>query len=346
MKEFISFPKIGAYRNVIQDIKKIAQYAGHDDSGNAVYDENLPLPVLKFRGTVKLHGTNAGISYNPVDGIWAQSRKNIITPQDDNLGFAAWVEKNKVAVEQLFEPLKKHLRDDNTIITIFGEWAGGKIQAGMAINKVPNFWAVFDVKVSYSKEDRIFLPEDEWINMKNHDARIFNVREWKSWETEIDFEHPEKSLDFLNEVTESVEKQCPAGTFFGVEGIGEGVVWVHRSEKWGVQRFKVKGEKHSNTKPRSKKKVTVDPEIQKTIDDFVEYAVTENRLKQGIENVFTMKNRPLEMKFMGEFLSWVAHDIEEEEADVMLKSELTMKQLGKAISNKARKWFMQEINKI
>jgi hypothetical protein len=53
------------------------------------------LPTLRFTGTIKLHGTNAGIGYNNKDGVWCQSRSNIITPKNDNAGCASFVESNK-----------------------------------------------------------------------------------------------------------------------------------------------------------------------------------------------------------------------------------------------------------
>jgi len=343
-QEFISFPKIGQMRNLILDIEHQAQYIGQDSENKPIYDSNKKKPKLKFYGTVKLHGTNSGVSYRKKDGIWAQSRSNIITPENDNNGFAAFVEEHKSVFIELFESLEKHIKDKNTIITIFGEWAGRRIQKGMAINNLPRFYSIFAVKVSFNKENRFFLKRDQWKHLKNHEARIYNIQDWKNWEIEIDFENISKSLEFLEKVVEEVESKCPVGHWFGNDGIGEGVVWVHESEHWGTLRFKTKGEKHKNTK--SKKKISIDPEIQKSIDDFIEYAVTENRLNQGIEVVFTQHNAPFDIKMMGTFLSWVVKDIESEEMDVIIRSNLEMKQLTKSISAKARSWFMEKWNKI
>lgn len=51
-----SFPEIEQFRNVIQAVKYRAQIIGKDENGVAIFDETLPLPTLKFKGTVKLHG--------------------------------------------------------------------------------------------------------------------------------------------------------------------------------------------------------------------------------------------------------------------------------------------------
>ena len=342
--EFVSFPKIGQFRQIIQDVNHMAHYVGHDKNGEAVFDPTLKNPVLPFYGTVKLHGSNAGVSFRKKDGIWAQSRSNIITPDKDNLGFAAFMETNIEAFEKLFESLKEHIVDENTIITIFGEWAGERIQKGVAISKLPRFYSIFAVKVSPDKENRYFLPADKWKHLKDHVHRIYNVQEWKTWEVDIDFNDAGKIVPTLSDIVEEVEKQCPVGKSFAVEGPGEGVVWLHHSEKYGTLRFKTKGEKHSVSRVR--KKVTIDPEIQNSIDSFVDYSVTENRLNQAIEVVFTENGEEINIKKMGAFLSWMAKDIEAEENDVLLKSGLEIKQVNKAISEKARKWFLEKWNEV
>lgn len=43
--------------------------------------------VVPYRGKIKLHGTNAAIQFDG-DVVAAQSRSRLITPDDDNLGFA------------------------------------------------------------------------------------------------------------------------------------------------------------------------------------------------------------------------------------------------------------------
>jgi hypothetical protein len=67
--------------------------------------------------TEKLDGTNACVIVPEDDGpLLAQSRTRLITPQDDNFGFAAWVRDN-AEVLRLLGP-GRH----------FGEWWGAGIQ--------------------------------------------------------------------------------------------------------------------------------------------------------------------------------------------------------------------------
>jgi len=341
-KEFISFPKITLIKQIVQNVNHTAHYVGQDENDQPIYDHTILNPSLKFTGSVKLHGTNAGVCYSRAEGIWAQSRKNVITIEKDNAGFAMFVERNKEAFQELFNQLDEYIVDDNTIITIFGEWAGGNIQKGVAINGLEKFFAIFGVKISITKENRFWLTEDVYSKLKNHDARIFNTLDWETYEIEIDFNNVEKSIQKLIDITDAVEKQCPVGKWFGNEGVGEGVVWLHQSEKFGTIRFKVKGQKHSTSKV--KKTVSLDPEVLKSIEEFLEYAVTENRLNQGIETVFTQNGEEMDIKKMGAFLKWVATDIFTEEKDAIVASGLEMKQLGKFISTKARTWFLKKWN--
>lgn len=68
--------------------------------------------------TEKVDGTNAAIQIPEDDsGVFAQSRKRIITPGNDNYGFARWVAENEVT-----------LKDTLGYGIHFGEWYGEGIQ--------------------------------------------------------------------------------------------------------------------------------------------------------------------------------------------------------------------------
>ena len=88
MKKMISYPSTPQFRDVVGTINRHFSFVGLDDNGDAIYDHSKTKPVLKFIGTVKLHGTSASVIFNDISGIWVQSRSNIITPQSDNAGFA------------------------------------------------------------------------------------------------------------------------------------------------------------------------------------------------------------------------------------------------------------------
>ncbi len=72
--------------------------------------------------TEKIDGTNAAIIINE-QGIFAQSRTRLITPEDDNFGFARWMQEN---AEQLIQDLG--------IGYHYGEWWGIGIQRGYGLD--------------------------------------------------------------------------------------------------------------------------------------------------------------------------------------------------------------------
>lgn len=73
--------------------------------------------------TEKIDGTNAQILITEEGEIFAGSRNRFITPDNDNYGFAKWVEANKEELLKLGEG--RH----------FGEWWGTGIQRGYNMDK-------------------------------------------------------------------------------------------------------------------------------------------------------------------------------------------------------------------
>ena len=139
----------------------------------------------------------------------------------------------------------------------------------------------------------------------------------------------------------AVEEECPVGKAFGNSGTGEGIVWKCDTEK-GTIRFKVKGEKHSSSKVKTL--APVDTEKLNSVREFAEYAVTESRLEQGIEKVFTSINEEIDIKKLGNFLKWIANDVIKEELDTLKDNGLEPKDVTSAISNIARNWFLNKWN--
>jgi hypothetical protein len=341
MKKHSAFPKIGQYRQVVKEAQLRSAYIGKDANGDPMYDKSKAAPTIKFKGTVKLHGTNAGIGHTKEDGIWAQSRSNIITPEQDNAGFARYVEDNKQVFEELIEHVRYNNYDvkDNDAVFIFGEWAGGNIQKGVALTQIEKAFFIFDVKiVPEDGTEPYHLPSDY---LSNTDHRIYNIEDFLCYEIEIDFNRPDLVQNELSEITIAVEELCPVGKAFDVEGVGEGVVWC-ATVNGHDYRFKVKGEAHSVSKVKTL--APVDTEKMNSIHEFVDYAVTENRYKQGMGIVFP--DRDIDIKKMGDIIRWVVNDIADEESDVLVDNNLSAKDVNKHISAKVREMFFAEYNAV
>lgn len=347
----IKFPSIEQFRNVIRHVKTNAQYVGRDENGDAIIDQSRPIPTLKFRGTVKLHGTNAGIVYDvPTNTITYQSRERVLTLTQDNAGFMLAQMKNEDVWHKYFECLIDH---DVAKIAIFGEWCGRGIQKGVAVSELDKMFVIFACKLVYIDGT------SEWINTDGsvaesidltciEDFRVFDISEFPTYEIDIDFNHPELAQNKMIEITEAVEKECPVGKYFGVSGVGEGVVWTCVSTDFDLIRsdsgtwFKVKGEKHSASKVKTL--AAVDVEAIQALKDFVDATVTEQRLEQGVDNLVREQLKPLDMTSMGDFIRWVYNDVVKEETDTIVVSGFDPKKLGGPIANKARPWFIKRIN--
>ena len=339
----IKFPSIEQFRNVVATINRNYNYVGQDANGEAIYDPSLPKPVITFKGTVKLHGTNAGVSYNNEAGVWAQSRENIITSQKDNAGFAFFVESNDTVFRELFDIIATHnnIDCDTNTISIYGEWAGKGIQKGVGISSLPDkTFFVFGVKITphteteeEQKANPAYWVTSSYVENVNH--RIYNIEDFQTYSMDIDFNMPQLVQNQLSELTLAVEEQCPVAKEFGFEGIGEGIVWT-AEYKDVVHRFKVKGEKHSSSKVKTL--AAVDTEKLNSITEFIEYAVTDSRFNQALENVFP-NNEPVDTKKLGDVIRWVVNDILKEEIDTLASNGLEPKDVNKYVSASVRTKF-------
>ena len=323
-----TFTDIGQFRNVIRAVKSHHDYVGKDDNGDPIYNHVGTYPTLRFRGTVKLHGTNSAIVKFADGHIEYQSRENVLTLQKDNNNFM--LAMSGININQLFEGIsfKEHC-------AIFGEWCGGNIQKGMAISSFPKMLVIFAVKI-----DGVYQDMENYKHLKIEDKRIFNILQFPHFYIDIDFEKPEVVQNELVQFTINVENQCPVGKYFGAEGIGEGIVWEHINDTIRYI-FKVKGEKHSSSKV--KKLATVDTEEIEDIKSFVEYAVTENRMLQGIDRLKEM-HIPIDIKSTGDYLRWIVGDVIKEESDTIIANQINVKKLNGYVSQKARPFWMNYLN--
>jgi len=325
----------------------MVQFKGVDKQGEDIFDERLPLPTLNFEGTVKLHGTNAGVSINSREGMYFQSRNRIISPIDDNQGFAQFaLDREEIMLEMLADVSAAYEVDlaENTL-TLFFEFFGGNIQGGVALTGLPKMAAVLGAKVTPNDEE-VRPYHIKYLTLESPKDDIYNVNSFPRYSVTIDFDAAEAGLKIVDDLVSEVEAECPAGQFFGRKlgedcTVGEGIVWTG-SYLGRSLVFKAKGEAHSNvSKIRTKK----EPEqFSEHIGDFIDYSVTDSRLLQGIERVFTENNRPVTIQATGDFIKWVVMDIIAEEQDTLMASKIPQRQVGKSAAGRIRKWFMHYLD--
>jgi len=333
-------------------VKSRAQWAGRDENGDPKYDYTIPLPKLKYRGTTKLHGTNAAIGYDG-ENIWCQSRENLITPEADNAGFARHIQSiGHDVLKAWFDNLAVGLlRCPGDTLMIFGEWCGKGIQKKVGICGLDKMFMVFSARIILASNADIedeeepqcfWAPDAAVAEIKDEGYRILNINDFEAHELEIDFADPRSIQDQLEQLTISVSKDCPVAKALGNPGFGEGLVWCCKTPGWESSDvwFKTKGDDHKVSK--SEKLVEIDPEKAKNAAEFCEKVLTEARLQQGLDHLI-QNNLEIDTKNTGVFMKWIHTDVLKEEYDVIAVSGLEEKSIGKVIASKAREWFFSKM---
>lgn len=335
-KKLIKFPSIEQFRHVQKQINQTYAFTGMVD-GEPTYDNTIPKPVVEAYGTVKLHGTNAGITWDGED-MWAQSKNNILTPTSDNMGFAFFVEARKDDFLFFFEILEEEFPSYD-YYTIYGEFAGEGIQRGVAISEVPKGFYTIGVKGSKIVDDKLV---GEWLKgppiIQVEESNIYDLCEFTTYAVTIDFSRPDLAIEQMQKYVDEVENQCPVADSFGVKGIGEGIVW-HFYFKGERYIFETKGEKHS--KSRVKKLPAVDPALENKKREVVAQVTPSWRLEQGLNELFgpQWSSDDLDRSKLGDYIRWVMTDVVKEELDVLTENGFELNDLNKVISEVARNYF-------
>ena len=357
--QMVKFPSIDQFRTVVKNVRHRAKH------------HEVPIPTITFQGTVKLHGCNVSVCFDPrTNETWCQSREQIITTEKDNYGFASFIENLPDNGFRTYLNIAAGIFGMTSIkpgdlICVYGEWCGKSIQQKVAISEVSKRFVVFAIKIytpGETTEDGQDGGISQWFsptqlvqtqNMYEHETgqvlenrnNIFSIQKFKTWTIEIDFAHPELIQNQLIEWTNEVEHECPVGKAFGVLGVGEGVVYTSVNTHEFIQTsdliFKVKGDKHSDTKVT--KTASVDIEKVNSVNEFANNVVTDHRLEKIIEKM-KVEGLEIDVKNTGIFLKMVGEDILKEESDTIEGSGLTRKDVMPVVNSNARQWYMRYYN--
>jgi hypothetical protein len=339
--QHIKWPGIGLFHNVRKNTTK---YIEETTGSNRIVD---------YKCKTKLHGSNASLVFTE-DGIAAQSRNRILTPDRDNAGFAMWA----LRADSFWKDVHKRYNKD---LVVFGEYIGPKIQRGMASNQISKpVFAIFAVHgidlegdIKYPDftvepdEIRKIVPEDK-------DLGIYIIPWLEGEDLTIDWSLSGDNLlplvEKANKVVERVERCDPfIKDNFGIEGLGEGVVYYPMSHPgryyFGNLAFKAKGEGHKTVQTAKSVQVSISPETVDSINKFVDLTVTEARLEQGAREI-SGGELSFDIKKTGRFIGWICGDIAKECKTELAASKLSWKPVGKAISTKAREWYIANWEKL
>ena len=319
------WPSIESFANKINDV--------HEGIILGVIDN------LEYRSKIKLHGTNAAIHIAPDGEVVAQKRTSNIYIDQDNCGFAQWVENNK----EYFHSLKTAYH-----VIIHGEWAGPRIQKNIAVSEIEKpIFAVFAIQcglLESGKAEYQIDPEEIKIFLGENPCHILP---WYSSIFVNYYEHESllKTREEIELQVKEVERVDPwVADTFNINGTGEGLVFYPYFNSVGVKTdllskfmFKAKGELHKVKK--TKQLVPIDIETLSTLQEFAESFITEARLLQAVTEACENK---YEVKYIGSFLEWITNDIRKESINEIQKNNLKWKDVHKFINTTAKQWYISK----
>lgn len=362
----VKYHSTSQFRNVVKFYNDQAKFGGIAGDGSVIINSLGVAPIVEYIGTTKLHGTNGSIILHE-DGMISFHSKNSLlgyvvdgefTLLSDNAEFAQSMFRRFDTVMEIMERARIVSLGVNGTelwpIKVSGEWCGQGIQSNVGIAYLPKkSFFIFGMKGGETCDKNIqgWLPVPytyDLVQEGDNLSGFYTVMDFPTKSISIDFSNAINSQNSLVSATDEVEKECPVASKLGTKSsdgtpeiLGEGLVWTpveyghcFNSGTW----FKTKGEKHSVSKTKSV--AAVCPEKLASTNSFVEYAVTRNRLEQGLGEV------GLDQKLIGTFIGWVNKDINKEEGDVLEKSNLTMKDVGKGCSTKARNWYIGKLQEV
>ncbi len=154
MTEFIGFPKVPRLNRPIVITEKI------DGTNGCVVIEEVPYEASPDQPedvqSVVVGEGNSSPFENPSAEYWvyAQSRKRVITPKEDNHGFASWVWDNAAELVMVLGP-GRH----------FGEWWGSGVNRGYGLKNGEKRFSLFntrrwDVQSEASDDDPLGVLDD------------------------------------------------------------------------------------------------------------------------------------------------------------------------------------------
>lgn len=323
----------------MSDLRKWQKIGKFSDA--ATHARRSGLGQVEYVGTVKLHGTNAGVRRTPDGHLQPQSRNQKVN--DGHFGFWLFVRQREDDINFLIDhTLTINNLPKDTDVTLFGEFIGPGVQKGVAISRLPEKqWVIFGARVTETGEQlepsQVELPEQN----------IYSILLVPHFVRTVDFAQSLKDVAAdMEGLTEAIDEKCPWGARFGIDGPGEGIVWrpisaplKHDSELW----FKTKGEKHQGKGGGARVKVKDSPSLSPDVLSFVDEHLTERRLEQGLE-ALVEQGRPKSMRSTKSFLDAVLTDLKAETENERVASGLEWQPIGSAAAKRAVDWFKQQLN--
>lgn len=325
---FVSFSKIGSFKDAHS---KILKFMGGSLSST--------LPAVTYKGTVKVHGTNAAVVVWKDGEVTIQSRKRLLSEESDNAGFYSFA-MHKVEASH-WKASVHNIIDDFDAVAIYGEWCGSNIQKGVSISGMDKAFIIFSIQGLTKDLETEGEFTSTHLPIAGHaleSQRIYEIHNFGTYELLVDHKDATTAVDSLNKLTLEVEANCPVGAELNPDSesvVGEGIVWIGQYESEGntyTSVFKSKGKEHergSGKQRTIKAPTTYSTEQLEAVEALTQVALKEDRLLQGLE-YFKEMLIDIDKKNTSKYIAWVMKDIYDEcqeEIKVLAKLDITWKQL-------------------
>jgi len=330
--KFQKWPSIESFAHVRKTINKYMAMAHQSEYFNTTY-----------AGKIKLHGTNAAVQIAPNGEVVAQKRSSVIYPDQDNAGFATWVSQKKAMFANLAQ---------DKVLTLHGEWCGGNIQKGVALNQIDKTFAIFCVQLGNlgdGSAEYYVDPDNIKDLIGEADGTVWHILPYHH-QVDINFYDELSVAVAANEIERAVfevEACDPWVKYnFDKEGIGEGLVYypmvkgLVNADTMKEFIFKAKGYKHQVKSNKTPNIVAINIEKVASIQEFTKMFITEARLLQGVNEAC---GDEYDTKLIGAFLQWISADVMKESIAELEESELTWKDVSKKVMTTAREWYQSKM---
>ncbi len=328
----------------VESIKAVAKRVHRH---NSTCEPGKEVSQVRYRGTVKIHGTNAGVVCAPGLPLQAQSRNRELTLENDNMGFAAFVVEHEEALREYAMEVRNvcGLSSIDPVV-LYGEWCGPGIQKGVGVARLPyKQFAVFAARLRDGAYLDPFKSPDFCPPIHPF---VRSVIEVEPIHVVLDFVHKAQIADMLARVEEQVAKidrSCPWAAMFDIEGPGEGLVFW---PVWGADGYpdpselvwKAKGAKHKEVTAAVSRDVPL-AEVQH-LTEFCARICPEARLNKGLDYMREMAI-PFEKRSTGQFLKWIGQDLKRECADLAAEEGFEWKAVASVSSAIARDFFFRTL---
>ena len=212
----------------------------------------------------------------------------------------------------------------------------------LGIAKLPLSFVIISARVNDS-----WVRDKEYagLEFEREEARIFHVIRGGMWKESVWLEDLEAAESKLCEISEQVAQKCPFAADFGIEGVGEGVVWKMdhapaNPNLWLKTKGKAWVPKSVAPRVRQAKDVLDAEEVA-----FAEGVAHQRRMEQGLEWMAEMGMDVREKKNAKEFAGWVEGDVLKEEKGEMKRLGLKEVAVMRKVKSLAFVWYMAELLK-